>query len=107
MALICFPRAASAKIGQHWDGRRLEVGNSAIEIAATLMQEDEMIGSMEGGLHVVCDYDGSHLQPLLQATNEMVDRIGRDGIEPGRGFIVKDTVRTPDDGTRQPHALTH
>ncbi len=71
-------------------------GSSAARTASTepskytlaLVQESDVVCGFEGGFHIMRDDHGSHLQPFLQATNEMVDRIRGNRIEAGSGFIV-------------------
>src|SRR4030095_14822851 len=62
---------------------------------------------VKGGLHVVRYDHGSHLQALLQATNQMVDRVRPNGIEASGRLVVEDASGSADDRSCKTHALAH
>ena len=45
--------------------------------------------------------------PLLQAANQVIDRVGADRVQPGGGFVVKNAGRSADDGARQTDPFAH
>ena len=58
-------------------------------------------------MDVVRDHDRGHAQSLLKASDQVVDRVGRDRVQPGRRLVVEDPLGRESDCAGQSDPLAH
>ena len=72
-----------------------------------VFHENDTVSNTEHTAYLVGDDDIGHAMFGLQALDEFINTVSRDGVKPGVGLIVAHTLRAHDDGTCQGDTFLH
>jgi hypothetical protein len=72
-----------------------------------LVDHGDVVGDLAGRRHVVGDRDGGGAEPLDAVDDEIVDDVGHDRVEAGRGLVEEDDLGVGGDGAGEADALLH
>src|ERR1051325_10993605 len=107
ISLVCNRRAPDQKILDERVLRSLNFRRGAVKVNAAFMQIGDVIANVESTFHVMGHDHAGDVIKLLQPSDQAIDAVGDDRIEPGGRFVIEDARGPIDDRARQADAFLH